>query len=121
MTHENRMFVPLATKPYQWFQGGKKRWELRKYGRQYTKNNVRPGRRVELRRGYADANRALWGTIVNVEFAQDVEQFFDRVSFKEVIPNAGSREEAITAATALLRMCEDSSEPLLGFEVSLDR
>ena len=120
MTDERRMFVPLATKPYQWFQGGKKRWELRKYGRQYTQKNVRPGRRVELRRGYTDASRALWGTIVNVELAQDVGQFFDRVSFKEVIPDAGNRQEAITAATAILRMYEDNSEPVLGFEVSLD-
>ena len=121
MTNEKRMFVPLSTEPYQWFNSGRKRWELRKCGRQYTTKHVRPGRRVELRRGYTDADRALWGTIVNVELAQDIGQFFDRVSFRDVIPDAGSRTEAIAAATAILRIREVDAEPVLGFEVALDR
>jgi hypothetical protein len=119
--HTDRLFVPLSAEPYMWFETGKKRWELRRYGRQYTEKNVYPGRRVELRCGYSNPDRALWGTIVAVAYERDVKGFFDRVPFKEVIPSASSPAEAITMAENILNLDLDNSKPVLGFQVTSEQ
>lgn len=116
----DRLFVPLASKPYQWFKSGQKQWELRRYGRQYTEKHVRPQRQVELRLGYSDPNQALWGTIIKVETAESLEDFFDRVPFKQVIPNAQNLDEAIATIEKILGLSSDCSSRVLGFEVLLN-
>ena len=47
-----RVFIPLSTAPYNWFESGIKMWELRRYGRQYTERNIEKNKIVELRCGY---------------------------------------------------------------------
>ncbi len=121
MTSENRLFVPLSAEPYEWFKTGQKKWELRKYGRQYTEKNVRPGRRVELRRGYSDSGRALWGTILAVKHEQDIAEFFKWVPFEDVIPTANSLTEAIAVVEKILNLDSSYPEPVLGFQVALER
>lgn len=116
----DRLFVPLSAEPYEWFINGQKRWELRKYGRQYTEKHVWLNRRVELRYGYSNPNRSLWGTILAVHFADNLQEFFDQVFYKQVIPVANNLEEAIAISEGILRLPSDQSVPLLGFEVSLD-
>ena len=98
----DRVFVPLAKGPFRWFASGHKRWELRRRGRQYTQKHLIPGRRVELRRGYSDKNAALWGRITDVCEADSLSQFFDVVDFREVIPEATTRAEAIKTAGEIL-------------------
>jgi hypothetical protein len=110
----DRLFVPLADEPFAWFRSGQKKWELRRYGRQYTRKHVRVGRRVELRRGYKGPD-ALWGEILEVVEASGVDEFFNKVHFKEVIPVADSREHAIRIATDIMRT--DSNTHVLGFAV----
>jgi hypothetical protein len=110
----DRLFVPLASEPFNWFCSGRKKWELRRFGRQYTPKHVRVGRRVELRRGYRGPD-ALWGKILDVIEANGVDDFFDKVPFEEVIPVATSREHAIKIATGMLRV--NTNIPLLGFAV----
>lgn len=110
----DRLFVPLADQPFAWFRSGQKKWELRRFGRQYTPKHVRVGRRVELRRGYRGPD-ALWGDILDVVEANGVDDFFNKVHFKEVIPVADSREQAIKIAIDILKI--DPKTPLLGFAV----
>jgi ASC-1-like (ASCH) protein len=117
--HARRLFVPLATQPYRWFEGGLKRWEVRRHGRQYTEKHVVPGRPVELRRGYSHREDSLWGTIVCVVEARDLRRFFERVPFDEVVPTARTREEAIGVAAAILGLPPDEGR-VLGFEVALN-
>jgi hypothetical protein len=108
------LFVPLANQPFAWFRSGRKRWELRRFGRQYTLEHVRVGRRVELRRGYRGPD-ALWGEILDIMLANGLEDFFSKVYFKEVVPIAESREDAVKIATEILNV--ESNTPLLGFAV----
>lgn len=118
-TEHHRLFVPLATDPFLWFCSGRKKWELRKKGRQYTPKQVRPGRDVELRRGYADRDTALWGEIIDVIEADSVEAFFRSVPWSAVLPESGSLDEAISDARRILNIAEGEATPVLGFKVAL--
>jgi ASCH domain len=113
----DRVFVPLATQPYRWFASGRKQWELRRLGRQYTPKHLKLGRRVELRCGYADKNSALWGTLAETREAGSIAQFFDLVDFREVIPEANSREDAVHTAAQILGT---GDVPVIGFRVDVD-
>lgn len=115
----DRLFVPLSTDPFQWFCSGRKKWELRKKGRQYTTEHVRLGRCVELRRGYADRKNALWGEIIGVLEADSIESFFDKVPWRIVLPECASRAEAISDARRILNIIDGETVPVLGFEVEL--
>lgn len=116
MTLGRRLFVPLATQPFRWFQSGNKQWELRRYGRQYTETHLTPGRRVELRRGYGNPKEALWGTLLEQHRAGSVEEFFDKVPYEQVIPAAESRSHAERLAREILGGGFD----VIGFRVKID-
>jgi uncharacterized protein YqfB (UPF0267 family) len=111
---KDRLFVPLATDPFNWFAYGPKRWELRRLGGQFTPRHVRVGRTVELRRGYR-IDESLWGKITDVVEAENVEDFFDKVPYWEVIPIAETRHDAVGIATKILQAT--SGTRLLGFAV----
>jgi ASC-1-like (ASCH) protein len=113
----DRLFVPLATEPFRWFASGRKQWELRRLGRQYTPKHVMPGRRVELRKGYVDKSAALWGTVTEICEADGITEFFDVVDFREVIPEAADRQEAEETAARILG---SESAPVIGFRVDVD-
>ncbi len=115
----DRLFVPLASAPFAWFQSGKKRWELRRHGRQYTSDHVCPGRAVELRRGYSDPDQALWGIVADVHKAGSLEAFFRRVPRREVLPEAGSYAQAFADACRILGIVDAAATPVLGFQVAL--
>lgn len=117
----HRLFVPLATEPFRWFCSGRKKWELRKKGRQYTPKHVRPGRDVELRRGYTDRDTALWGEIIDVIEADSVEAFFLSVPWHTVLPECNSLGEAILNAYRILNIADGKATPVLGFKVALAR
>lgn len=114
---QDRIFVPLASEPFLWFASGRKRWELRRLGRQYTPRHLVPGRRVELRRGYSDKKSALWGTLTEIRQAPSIAHFFDDVDFREVIPNALDREDAVRIAVQILG---EEHTPVIGFRVDAD-
>jgi ASC-1-like (ASCH) protein len=116
----DRLFVPLSADPYKWFSDGKKRWELRRYGRQYTEKHVWVNRRVELRHGYSDPSRSIWGTIVDVHSDDNLKDFFDKVPYNQVIPVANNLDEAIAISEEILKLPSDGSVPLLAFEVAID-
>jgi ASC-1-like (ASCH) protein len=110
----DRLFVPLASGPFDWFSRGQKKWELRKRGRQFTPTHVRIGRRVELRRGYRNKD-VLWGTIIDILEADSLEELFSKVPFREVIPTASSVEDAVATAKRILNV--RSSETFLAFAI----
>jgi hypothetical protein len=111
---QDRLFVPLASEPFDWFIRGEKKWELRKFGRQYTPKHVRVGRQVELRRGYRNKD-ILRGTIVEVIEAHSLEELFARVPFREVIPTASSVSDAVAVAGRILN--SGSAAHFLAFSV----
>jgi hypothetical protein len=115
-----RAFVPLASSPFSWFEGGLKKWELRKYGRQYTERHIWVGKRVELRHGYR-SNRSLWGTVSDTVSASSVSDFFSRVDYRTVIPVATSLGEACRIAEEILNIPENTESHLFGFRIELDK
>jgi ASC-1-like (ASCH) protein len=115
-----RLFVPLSTEPFLWFQSGKKRWELRKYGRQYTEQHITLGRTVELRKGYSRKEDSIWGIVSSVERAHGLEEFFRNVPYKDVIPTATDLDDAISAAARILGI-HPKEEDVIGFKVEITR
>lgn len=71
-----RLFIPLKTEPYTWFEQKLKKYELRNQKGQYNKNQLIKGRAVELRRGYS-TNDKLFGTISEVYFFNDIEDLLN--------------------------------------------
>jgi hypothetical protein len=69
---------------------------------------------VEFRRGYR-GREVLWGEIVAVIEADNIEEFFRKVPFREVIPTASSVEEAIAISSGILKV--EANTPLLGFAI----
>jgi len=116
---KGRLFVPLSSEPYSWFLSGEKRWELRRYGRQYTVAHVREGRQVELRLGYRSQEQSLWGHIVRTVEANSLDSFFKEVPFRLVIPIAKSLEEAVREASFILGIAPHEQTRVLGFEVDI--
>lgn len=117
---EGRLFVPLSSEPYAWFEEGSKKWEVRRYGSRFTERYVVPGRRVELRRGYSSAQNALWGTIREVVWAEGLSDLFAKVPYAQVLPTANNVAEAIDLVSGILTIDPTSLYPLLAFRVELD-
>jgi hypothetical protein len=115
---EPRLFVPLARDPFRWFEEGRKQWELRRYGRQYTERHVKAGKRVELRYGYS-SQRSLWGFIRDTLTAKSITDFFAQVDYRLVIPIAESRDQAIEIASRILKVRENEIA-VFAFRVELD-
>lgn len=115
----DRLFVPLATEPYRWFESGQKTWELRVLRRQFNLMSVRVGRRVELRRGYSTGD-SLWGEITAVQTDTKLEWMFQQVPFWQVIPTAESVEDAARMARQILKHPTPFSVRYIAFEIKLE-
>lgn len=66
-----RLFVPLTAESFGWWKSGRKRWEVRRPARRWTRD-MNPGRRVELRRGYSGPS--LWGTLTGMSIDAPLRQ-----------------------------------------------
>lgn len=115
----DRLFVPLKTEPYEWFQSGKKHWELRQR-RGGFRFGAYVGRRVELRRGYSTED-ALWGSITDVEVANTIDEMFAKVWYKRVLPTATGRDQAKLLCAKILRVSPEAIMELIAFRVQLDQ
>jgi hypothetical protein len=93
--------IALPPETFRWFAEGGRRWEVRRYGRDFIERFVYPGRAVELRRGHRPDD-ALTGRIASVVVAEDLAALFAQISYREVIPDAASAEEAVEIARRLL-------------------
>jgi hypothetical protein len=116
---EKRLFVPLSIKPFEWFLYGRKAWELRKCARQFTPDHIRIGRPVELRLGYGRPERSLWGQVVDVITADSLTEFFDRVDWRQVLPDSMDRADAERNAREILGLDANDKRPVIGFRVDL--
>ena len=90
----DRLFVPMCTRQFRSFQNRGKTWEVRRRGRQWTKQFVRQGRTVELRCGYGKTNKVLWGTIGLVYDVSSIDELFENVPFEKLQTYSASLETA---------------------------
>jgi hypothetical protein len=115
-----RLFVPLASEPYQWFASGRKTWEVRRAKSAFAPERLFQGRRVELRRGYSGTTSALWGTIVETVSADTLNELFALVPPAEVVPDAADRHDAVSTAAQILRSGTDDTSGFVAFRVKPD-
>lgn len=108
MKQKKRLFVPLSTNPYNWFLSGSKEWELRKAARNFTSKQVYRGRVVELRRGYNTSDK-IYGVIDQVIECKTLQEVFDKIDFKKIIPVARDKFEAINISYEILNPTDDNS------------
>ena len=106
----DRLFVPLNSEPFEDFNNSSKTYEVRGYGRQYTKKYVYLGRDVELRKGYNGSS--LWGKIGDVEVGT-IDDILHKIRWKKIIPKARSKEEAIKQINKILGV----KDKYIAFEV----
>lgn len=112
----NRLFVPLAKEPFLWFSQDIKCWELRKYGRQYTEKNVYINRLVELRLGY-NSSQSIWGKIAEVYIFNTLEELFNSIDIKQVLPKTRDIKEAIYFAKRILRIQNEFDTQYIIFRI----
>jgi hypothetical protein len=113
-----RLFVPLATSPFEWFSTGKKGWELRKLKGQYNDKNVFEGKITELRKGYRKGS-SLWGVIKKVVKGTSLSDIFRQIPFQEIMPLANNEEEAKKDAAMILGISIEEDIELMAFKVNL--
>lgn len=75
---------------------------------------------MELRLGYSRSDRSLWGHIVEVITAETLNKFFDKVDWKDVLPESADRQDAESMARQILRLDEDDQRPVIGFRIRLE-
>lgn len=114
----DRLFVPLARRPFEYFESEVKTIELRKFNvRRWHWGNIRKDRRVELRLGYS--GRSLWGVITEVWGDPTIEDAFRHEEvWRSTIPWASSQSDAYRYASELLRIPVNEGAVIL-FRVNL--
>lgn len=114
----DRIFVPLASNPYDWFLSGKKRWELRRYGRQYTEKHIKIGKVVELRCGYNNRKKAVWGIIEDIQYFGSLSDVFQNINYKEIIPISENIEDAKELTGKILNLNIHDDIKLIAFKIN---
>jgi ASC-1-like (ASCH) protein len=111
-TKANRLFLPLKSNAFDWFNRESKKYELRRLRNQYTQKYVKKGRLVELRCGYS--GKSIWGQIGQVSVYNSLHQIFSTVNFEDIIPIASSVDHAIDIAAEFV----GNEGPYILFEIS---
>lgn len=96
----DRLFVPLNNEAFYWFKNNNKSFELRGYVNGWREKYVYNGRKVELRRGYNTRDK-IFGKVGKVVIGS-INDIFDKVNYRKIIPIAKSKEEAIKKAKEIL-------------------
>ena len=110
------LFIPLCAEPYEAFESGTKRHELRPYGPRWTEKTCIVGRAVTLSKGYGKQNR-LQGVIRSFrhtsaqnlpkDYREAVERHYDTYDIEiavvgiDILPKTGcsATPEAETQTT----------------------
>lgn len=102
---KDRLFLPLNAMAYEWFESGRKQWELRRLGStaQFTPKHVYKKRSVEIRKGY-NSKESLWGTIEDVYIGNSLQDVFRHVPYNLIIPSANSLNDAIKTSKEILNL-----------------
>lgn len=110
----DRLFVPLNTEPYRWFETGRKDIELRGVDHRFNVDTIWRGRPVELRRGYS-TDDSLWGKVGDVLFVHRLGWLAADV-WPRIDPEAPHREAFEQRVYGML----GARERYVAFEVVLD-
>lgn len=116
---EDRIFIPLNTQPWKWFERGLKRWEIRRAKGQFNPFGKKPplGRDVELRRGYSTPDK-LFGRVCHTITGPELEDVINEDNYKQVIPTAISVSHAICEARDILG---EKPGPFIAMRINLKR
>lgn len=100
MDKENRLFVPVTSEAYSWFEDHEKSFELRRdYGR-FRSDRMKRGRWVEIRRGYS--GDSIWGKIGRVITGENLREILKETKYSKVIPVARDLDEAVEIARSFV-------------------
>ena len=113
---KDRLFVPLNDEAFYWFRNNNKNFELRGYFNGWREKYVYSGREIELRRGYNTKDK-IFGKIGKVVIGS-MNNIFDKVNYKKIIPIAKSRQESIKKAKEILNK-KKQHKKYIAFEVKL--
>ncbi len=111
-----RLFIPLYSDPFKWFETGEKEWELRKRSKRFNPNNFAIGSYVELRRGYVAKNGVCWGRIVDYKEFSSIRDVFLSIPYQKII-NADNLEQATNYVCSILNTSLDSQEDLIAIKI----
>ncbi len=112
------LFIPLNKAPYGLFCDGRKTYELRRLGGQWTEKHVWMGRRATLSYGYGKRFRR-GGMVMDVKIADSVAHMFTRLPYKFVLPTADAKIDAIVHAENML-FANRPKGRVIAFEVVTD-
>lgn len=109
-----KLFVPLRSKPFQWFKSGRKEWELRGINSRFNEQTVRTERPVELRKGYN--GESVLGKIDSYRIFEDLEKIPKSMDIQKIIPPASNKEEFLKKGRELLK----DYDRFIVFKIKLD-
>ncbi len=106
-----RLFIPLCTEPFIWFETGKKEWELRKCSHVFNPDNIYIGETVELRRGYIAKNGVIWGKVTDCKTFTSLKEVFSDIPYNRIVV----AEDEMKAAQYICSLMDISFDGLSDF------
>lgn len=116
--NQDRLFVPLSSEAYSWFIENSKEWEVRNYKGPFTLKNVYIGKKVELRKGYADQKSSIWGIVEDVKRFRSINDLFSAINYNKIIPVAKSLDDAIICSKKYLKSNETGAANIIAIKIS---
>lgn len=111
-----RLFIPLCSDPFNWFESGEKEWELRKKLKQFNPNNIEIGSYVELRRGYVAKNGVSWGRVIDCKTFSSLKDVFASIPYQKIV-RADNAEQAVDYVCNLLGISPDTQVDLVAIKI----
>ena len=111
-----RLFIPLCSDPFNWFETGEKEWELRKKSKQFNPDYIEIGSYVELRRGYIAKNGVSWGRVTDCKAFSSLNDVFALIPYNKIV-RADSTEYAVDYVCALLEISPDTQVDLVAIKI----
>lgn len=111
-----RLFIPLCSDPFNWFESGEKEWELRKKSKQFNSDNIEIGSYVELRRGYVAQNGVSWGIVTDCKTFSSLKDVFSSISYHKIV-RADNEEQAVDYVCTLLGISPDTLVDLVAIKI----
>ena len=111
-----RLFIPLCTDPFNWFESGEKEWELRKKSKQFNPDSIEIGSYVELRRGYVAKNGVSWGRVIDCKTFSSLKDVFASIPYQRIV-RADNEEKAVDYVCTLLEIMPDTQVELVAIKI----
>ena len=111
-----RLFIPLCSDPFTWFETGEKEWELRKQSKRFNPENIEIGSYVELRRGYVAKNGVSWGRVTDCKTFSSFKDVFSSIPYHKIV-RADNEEQAVDYICSLLDLSPDTQVDLVAIKI----